>query len=113
MLAPTEEEVEVDRRRKGQEQVLLERARQRRLASFIDQTEVIELMVYVDKLLYDRYQRNRTAVERHILAILNLVCVCACAYMFVCTSYCKVHLCEVCERRCVYVGGVYGGRRAK
>ena len=90
MLAPADEEVEVDRRRTGQEQVLLERARQRRLASFIDQTEVIELMVYVDKLLYDRYQRNRTVVERHILAILNLVCVCACAYMFVCTCHCKV-----------------------
>ena len=63
------------RLRQGQEEVLLERMRQRRLASFLDQTEVIELMVYVDKLLYDRYQRNRAAVERHILAIINLVCV--------------------------------------
>ena len=74
------------RLREGQEEVLLERTRQRRLVSFLDQTEVIELMVYVDKLLYDRYQRNRAAVERHILAILNLVC----AYfmhMYTCYSH--------------------------
>ena len=91
MLAPlAEEEVEVGRLRQGQEEVLLERMRQRRLASFIDQTEVIELMVYVDKLLYDRYQRNRTAVERHTLAILNLVCVCMCIYTC-CARHCKMY----------------------
>ena len=75
LIAPLpEEEVEVGRLRKGKEEVQFERMRQRRQASFIDQTEVIELMVYVDKLLYDRHQQNRTAVERHTLAILNLVC---------------------------------------
>ena len=74
-LSPlAEEEVEVGSLREGEEEVPLERNRQKRLASFIDQTEVIELMVYVDKLLYDRYKRNRTAIERHILAIMNLVC---------------------------------------
>ena len=74
-LAPlAEEEVEVGSLQEGQEVVLLERMRQRRLASFLDQTEVIELLVYVDKLMYDRYRRNRTALERHILAIMNLVC---------------------------------------
>ncbi len=62
----------------GQEVVLLERMRQRRLASFLDQTEVIELLVYVDKLMYDRYRRSRAALERHILAIMNLVCACMC-----------------------------------
>ena len=78
LLAPLpEEEVEVGKWHIGQEDVLLERIRQRRLASLLDQTEVIELMVYVDKLLYDRYQRNRTVVEQHILAIMNLVCECA------------------------------------
>ena len=77
VLAPLpEEEMEVVTLHKGQEEVLLERTRQRRQASFIDQTEVIELMVYVDKPLYDRYQRNRAAVERHTLAILNLVRAC-------------------------------------
>ena len=75
----------------GQEKVhLLERMRQRRLASFIDQTEVIELMVYVDKLLYDRYHQNKTHVERHILAILNLVCACICMLVF--SSRGKLHL---------------------
>ena len=74
-LAPlAEEEVEVGSLREGQEEAPQERMRKRRLASFIDQTEVIELMVYVDKLMYDRYKRNRTAIERHILAIMNLVC---------------------------------------
>ena len=91
LLAPLSEEVvEVGRLHEGQDEVLLERTRKRRVASFIDQTEVIELMVYVDKLLYDRYQRNRTAVERHILAILNLVCAYMC-YMLLC-SYCKVYI---------------------
>ena len=79
LLAPlAEEEVEVGSLREGQKEVLLERMRQRRLASFIDQTEVIELMVYVDKLLYDRYHQNKTHVEQHILAIMNLVCACMC-----------------------------------
>ena len=89
LLAPLpEEEVEVGRRHEEQEEVLVEPMRQRRQVSFLDQTEVIELMVYVDKLLYDRYQRNRTAVERHILAIFNLVC-----YIHVlCTSHCKVYV---------------------
>ena len=81
MLAPLpEKEVKVGRLRQGQEEVLLDRMRQRRQASFLGQTEVIELMVYVDKLLYDRYQRNRAAVERHILAIVNLVCACKCTH---------------------------------
>ena len=76
-LAPlAEEEVEVGSLHEGEEEVPQEGMRQRRLAAFIDQTEVIELMVYVDKLLYDRYQQNRTHIERHILAILNLVCAC-------------------------------------
>ena len=84
VLAPLpEEEVEVGRLREGQEEVLLYRMRQRRHASFLDQTEVIELMVYVDKLLYNRYQRNRTAVERHTLAILNLVRACMCIHVSV------------------------------
>ena len=82
--------------REGQKEVLLERMRQRRLASFIDQTEVIELMVYVDKLLYDRYHQNKTHIERHILAIMNLVCACMCIYMLVCN-------CEVCKVRNVCV----------
>ena len=88
LLAPlAEEETEVGKLLKRQEEVFLKRTRQRRVASFIDQTEVIELMVYVDKLLYDRYQQNKAAIERHILAIVNLVCVrihtYACAYMLV------------------------------
>ena len=83
MLAPLPvEEMEVGRLREGQEEVFLERMRQRRgAASFSDKTEVIELMVYVDKPLYDRYQQNRAALERHILAILNLVCPRACIYV--------------------------------
>ena len=87
LLAPlAEEEVEVGSLREGQKEVLLERMRQRRprLASFIDQTEVIELMVYVDKLMYDRYQENKTHVEWHILAIMNLVCAC----MYISTCWC-------------------------
>ncbi len=87
--------MEVGRLHEGQEEVLLlERMRQRRLVSFIDQTEVIELMVYVDKLLYDRYQQNKTHVERHILAILNLVCACIC-WCLVVIMRC---IYEVCER---------------
>ena len=83
MLAPLpEEEVKVGRLRKGQEELLLNRMRQRRLASFLDQTEVIELMVYVDKPLYDRYKRNKAAVERHILAIMNLVRACMCTHVW-------------------------------
>ena len=82
-----EEETEVGKLLRRQEEVFLKRTRQRRVASFIDQTEVIELMVYVDKLMYDRYQQNKAAIERHILAIVNLVCVrihaYACAYMLV------------------------------
>ena len=86
-----EEEMEVDRLREGQEEVFLEGMRQRRgAASFSDKTEVIELMVYIDKLLYNRYQQNRAALERHILAILNLVCACAC--MWVCTIV-AMHIC--------------------
>ena len=79
LLAPlAEKEVGVGSLLEGQEEAPLKRMRQRRLASFIDQTEVIELMVYVDKLMYDRYRRNRAALERHILAIMNLVCACMC-----------------------------------
>ena len=79
LLAPLpEEEVEVGRLRKGQEEAILDGMRQRRQASFLDQTEVIELLVYVDKLFYDRYKRNRAAVEKHILAIMNMVCVHIC-----------------------------------
>ena len=91
--------MEVGRLHEGQEKVLLlERMRQRRLASFIDQTEVIELMVYVDKLMYDRYQQNKTHVERHILAILNLVCACMCIYMLVCNGELRMYVgvCEMC-----------------
>ena len=73
--------------------LLLERMRQRKLASFSDQTEVIELMVYVDKLLYDRYQQNKTHFEQHILAILNLVC--ACMHLHTC-------LCLLVIARCIY-----------
>ena len=73
--------MEVGSLHEGQEEAHLERMRQRRLAAFINQTEVIELMVYVDKLLYDRYQQNRTHIERHILAILNLVCACMCIHV--------------------------------
>ena len=69
-------ETKVGKLLERQKEVFLKRRRQRRVASFINQTEVIELMVYVDKLLYDRYQQNRTHIERHILAILNLVCAC-------------------------------------
>ena len=73
-----EEEMEVGRLHEGQEEM-----RQRRgAASFSDKTEVIELMVYVDKLLYDRYQQNRAALERHILAILNLVCARSCVLFY-------------------------------
>ena len=76
------EEMEIGRLHGGQEKEFLDRMRQRRKAtSFSDKTEVIELMVYVDKLLYDRYQQNRAALERHILAILNLVCTCACMHV--------------------------------
>ena len=72
-----QEEVEVGSLLEGQEDVLLKRSRQRRgVVSTINQKEVIELMVYVDKLMYDRYQQNTTHIERHILAILNLVCAC-------------------------------------
>ena len=92
LLAPLAEEVEVGSLREGQKEVLLERMRQRRLASFIDQTEVIELMVYVDKLLYDRYHQNKTHVERHILAILNLVCAYMCMHMLMFRSHCEVQL---------------------
>ena len=86
-LAPLAEEemMEVGSLHEGQEEAHLERMRQRRLAAFINQTEVIELMVYVDKLLYDRYHQNKTHIERHILAILNLVCAC----MLVCASHYK------------------------
>ena len=86
------------RLREGQEEVFLKRRRQRRKLEppFSTKTEVIELMVYVDKLLYDRYQRNRAALERHILAILNLVCACAC--MWLCTIHCNVHLYVRCVR---------------
>ena len=70
--------MEVGSLHEGQEEAPPERMRQKRLAAFSDQTEVIELMVYVDKLLYDRYQQNKTHIERHILAILNLVCACMC-----------------------------------
>ena len=74
-----QEEVEVGSLLEGQEDVLLKRSRQRRgVDSTINKTEVIELMVYVDKLMYDRYQQNEDALERHILAILNLVCACMC-----------------------------------
>ena len=88
LLAPlAEEETKVGKLLERQEEVFLKRTRQKRVASFIDQTEVIELMVYVDKLLYDRYQQNKAAIERHILAVVNLVCVWlhiyACAYMLV------------------------------
>ena len=80
LLAPLPvEEMEVGRLREGQEEVFLEGMRQRRgAASFSDKTEVIEVMVYVDKTLYDRY---RAALERHILAILNLVCARACVHV--------------------------------
>ena len=80
LLAPlAQEEVEVDSLQEGQEDVSL---RQRRgVDSTIKQKEVIELMVYVDKLLYDRYQQNNTHIERHILAILNLVCACMCIHV--------------------------------
>ena len=89
----------MDSLQEGQEEVLLERMRQRRLASFIDQTEVIELMVYVDKLMYDRYQQNTTHIERYILAILNLVCACMCIYMLVCNRELRMYVgvCEMCE----------------
>ena len=72
-----EEKVKVGSLLEGQEDVLLKQSRQRRrVVSTINQKEVIELMVYVDKLMYDRYQQNTTHIERHILAILNLVCAC-------------------------------------
>ena len=91
--------MEVGRLHEGQVKVLLlERMRQRRLASFIDQTEVIELLVYVDKLLYDHYHQNKTHVKRHILANLNLVCACMCIHMLMFSSHCKVHLGSVREK---------------
>ena len=105
-LAPlAEEEVEVGSLQEGQEEAPLERMRQRRLASFIDQTEVIEMLVYVDKLMYDRYRRNRAALERHILAIMNLVCACMCISTCWCVmvSYIRIYIrmyvgvCEMCE----------------
>ena len=98
-----EEEMEVGKLREGQEEVFLERRRQRRKLEppFSTKTEVIELMVYVDKLLYDRYQQNRAALERHILAILNLVCACACACMWLCTIHCNVHVYVRCVRESV------------
>ena len=77
-----QEEVEVGSLLEGQEDVLLKRSRQRRgVDSTINKKEVIELMVYVDKLMYDHYQQNKTHVERHILAIINLVCVCMCIHI--------------------------------
>ena len=79
-----EEVMEVGSLHEGQEEAPLERMRQKRLAAFSDQTEVIELMVYVDKLLYDRYEQNKTHIECHILAILNLVCACMCIHVGVC-----------------------------
>ena len=83
LLAPlAQEEVKVGSLQEGQEDVSL---RQRRgVDSTIKQKEVIELMVYVDKLLYDRYQQNKTHIERHILAILNLVCAYMCIHVGVC-----------------------------
>ena len=83
------EEMEIGRLHEGQEGM-----RQRRgAASFSDKTEVIELMVYVDKLLYDRYQQNRAALERHILAILNLVCPRACMHVGVCYRFIVMCIC--------------------
>ena len=95
VLAPlAEKKLEVDRLREGQEEVFLDRMRQRRgAASFSDKTEVIELMVYIDKLLYNRYQQNRAALERHILAILNLVCACACMHVGVCYRFIVMCIC--------------------
>ena len=93
-----EEEMKVSSLLEGQKDVLLERIRQRRgVVSTINQKEVIELMVYVDKLMYDRYQQNRAALEQHILAILNLVCAYMCMHMLVCTSHCK-SICMHCAR---------------
>ena len=65
-----------------QKDVLLKQIRQRRgVVSTIKEKEVIELMVYVDKLMYDRYQQNETHIECHILAILNLVCAYMCIHV--------------------------------
>ena len=90
LLAPLSvEEMEIGRLREGQEGM-----RQRRgAASFSDKTEVIELMVYVDKLLYNRYQQNRAALERHVLAILNLVCARACMHVGVCYRFIVMCIC--------------------
>ena len=101
LLAPLPvDKMEVGRLREGQEEVFLEGMRQRRkAASFSDKTEVIEFMVYADKLLYDRYQRNRAALERHILAILNLVCARACVHVGVYYSLQCASVCEECDRR--------------
>ena len=86
--------MEVGSLHEGQEEAPLERMRQNRLAAFSDQTEVIELMVYVDTLLYDRYRQNKTHIyiEWHIFAILNLVCAYMCIHMLVFSSHCEVHL---------------------
>ena len=97
--------MEVGSLHEGQEEASLERMRQKRLAAFIDQTEVIEMMVYVDKLMYDRYRRNRATLERHILAIMNLVCACICIstcwcvlVIYICI-YIRMYIgvCEMCE----------------
>ena len=116
MLVPLPvEEMEVGRLREGQEELFSKRMRQRRkAASFSDKTEVIEFMVYIDKLLYDRYQQNRAALEQHILAILNLVCTCACMHVGVyyslqCASVCEECVCVCARRVCVCVcvlGGI-------
>ena len=100
-----EEEMKVSSLLEGQKDVLLERIRQRRgVLSTINQKEVIELMVYVDKLMYDRYQQNRAALEQHILAILNLVCAYMCMHMLVCTSHCKsICIYALCKGKCAYV----------
>ena len=105
LLAPlAKEKVKVGSLLEGQEDILLKRSRQRRgVISTINQTEVIELMVYVDKLMYDHYQQNTTHVEQHILAIMNLVCACMCMHTLVCTSHCEMHLHAVCKRKCAYV----------
>ena len=102
LLAPlAQEKVKEGSLLEGQEDVMLKRIRQRRgVVSTINHKEVIELMVYVDKLMYDRYQQNKNALERHILAILNLVC----AYM--CINICaylslQEHL-GVCLHTCIH-----------
>ena len=69
------------------------RTKRSTVLNILNETEVIEVLVYVDLQLYNRFSRNRANLERHIMAIMNLVCILCVCVVCVCACVCVCFIC--------------------